>query len=245
MGNSNVYSCFCLKRLFLGLFLILTSVYAHASSYEVDPYEYENDIGVVQKKRFDPVGRFNVNLIGGLNPFNSLLSDFMVGFGLQYNFLHWLGLDLRGYKHSSKEKTLFDDTKAKVEPARQADFFIDLIDSEVSAHLVWIPVYGKQHLWSLSEFHFLMYLFIGASFLSFKEATLSNGNERKPESSAGLSIGAGIQIFLSNLFHISFELRDVLYTDNSYNKERTQNYAIIQMVIGISLPSFDEPKRKI
>jgi outer membrane beta-barrel protein len=213
-----------------------------AQDYAEDPYEYDLEVGVVGRKTFDPQGKFNIALQGGINPFNALATDLNAGGSLQYGFLSWFGLDLRGYYHFTRMTALALRAESLVPRVTRGDFFIDFITYEFLGHVLLTPIYGKHHLWGTSFVNYVFYVFLGGGLLGLDQVVIvANPNTSTPTFSGGV----GLRLYLSSFFTAGLELRDLLYQDRSFNDPHWVSRFSVQLTVGISLPFFELPKRKI
>ncbi len=213
-----------------------------AQNYAEDPFEVDYEIGVVGRKNYDHVRSFNLAVYGGLNPFNALITDLLIGAGINYNFLHWLGLDARAYYHFGGSTPTALAAEIDANPLTVSDFFIDFIQYELLGHVFFTPFYGKNHLFRTMFVNYIFYLFAGIGVLGLtQEVILANPNAF----AFAASFGFGVRFYISSLISIGTELRDLLYMDNSFNDPHIVSHFVIGMFIGFTFPTFPTPKRKI
>jgi outer membrane beta-barrel protein len=233
---------FILFQVFAFVILLNFSSLSFAQDYADDPFEYDHDIGVVGRKNFDASNRFDLTFYGGGDFFNILTSDYLVGGGLRYYFSDTLGLDLRGVYHiyNMSDQALLAESIAASSSVNS--FYIDFIEIETLGHLVIAPFYGKHHLWGTSFVNYQLYFILGGGLLSLNQVViLASPNVF----TYGGSVGMGFKFYLSGVFHLVFEARELIYQDNSFDDSQLSSQFSINAGLGFTIPTFDRPKRKI
>lgn len=231
-----------LKSWLVIFFLCLITRESFAQDYADDPFEYDYDVGVVGRKNFDPANKFDFTVYGGGNFFNILISDYMFGGGIRYNFTEWLGLEARVFYHAFSMTNSGLLAEAQATAASRRSFYIDFIQLESLAHAVFTPFYGKHHLWGTTFVNYQLYFFIGPDLLSLNQVVV----QRNPHVfSYGVSLGGGFKFYMNEMFNLVVEVRDLTYSDPSFDDSQLSSQFAITLGLGITLPTFEQPKRKI
>ena len=213
-----------------------------AQDFADDPFEYDTDVGVVGRKNFNPENRFDFTLYGGGNFFNILISDYMLGGGIRYNFYDWLGVETRGLYHVFSTTSSGLLAEANATAAARRSFYIDFIQLESLVHVVFSPMYGKHHMWGTTFVNYQLYFFAGPDLLSLNQVI----TQRNPHAfSYGVSFGGGFKFYVSEMFNVVIEIRDLTYMDKSFDDSQLSSQFAITLGVGVTLPAFEQPKRKI
>jgi len=174
-------------------------------------------VQTVQKREFQKVGRFAINVYGGVIPNNIFERFFPVGIRANYFLEENIGLELsasRSFESSTSLKGVVE------EPNGINARSIKVADSQVwrtNFGVLWSPSYGKAAFYDAAIGYFDMYVFGGAGMIVTKTPEFPNQPDAQEPSSVKAEgvLGLGLAWYLGEHVALRADFRQFLFQKNS------------------------------
>lgn len=213
-----------------------------------DPHpqsEYENSIGaVVRNKIHYKSGHVEVQLAGGVLPYDSVLSTFMAGGRFIWHLsdhLAWEVID----GHMFFNKIGGFTTGLLQSKTNITNLQTPRLKFIASTNLLVSPLYSKIHIGGRWDLFFDIYLALGVGLASTETIKFaSTGASSDPSESIvrsgfdpAFNVGLGFKIYLTGGIGLTLELRDYIVHTETYGAKRLHSFYTTMVGLAFFIPS--------
>jgi outer membrane beta-barrel protein len=174
-----------------------------------DYWAERRGVEVISRRLYEKVGRHQLSLYGSVIPNDPFLNYYPIGLRYDYYLLESIALEIDGsyigdtFRSDSDLETFLGGEGVNV----------DLLDQQRwRAHfgVNWSPFYGKIAFLNQKLIHFDFNLFGGIGVVNVRSLTADRTREEDEYKVEG-SLGAGFNIWLSQMFSIRIDYRQFIF----------------------------------
>ncbi|MCB0405506.1 MAG: hypothetical protein KDD51_12040 [Bdellovibrionales bacterium] len=207
--------------------------------------EYENNIGaVVRNKIHYKSGHVEVQLAGGLLPYDSILSTFMAGGRFIWHISDHLGWEVID-GHMFFNKIGGFTTGLLQSKTNISNLQTPRLKFIASTNLLINPLYSKIHIGGRWDLFFDIYLALGVGLASVDTVQFaSTGASTAPSETVlrsgfdpAFNVGLGFKTYLTGGIGLTLELRDYIVHAQTYNTKRLHSFYTTMVGLAFFIPS--------
>lgn len=233
-----------IRRLLI-LAVVLTGLAPRAASAEPevgsDQSNYEREIqAVVRDKRFYKAGKIELGITGGLTPYDSTYSNYLVGGRLTWHISDHYAWEIVDYQFPFSNVTAF--TTSLVSSTTIANLQAVKLKNLVGTAFKLSPFYGKIRFWGSTVAFLDIYAVLGFGAVNGEVYQHSTGTPNGALLNAAwdpsLNYGLGFTFHLGNYFALNFDLRNYMPYTAIYGSKRFYSHFVFTGGLTLTLPGF-------
>jgi len=207
--------------------------------------EHERRIkAVVRNKIHYKKGKIEVTAVGGMLPYDSVISSYAAGARFTWHLSDHLAWEV------ANGQVFFPSTSNFTSGLLQAHTNITNLQAPrlktvATTGLIISPLYGKIHVAGRWDLFFDIFISVGLGAANIETVQFASTGGGSPPSETILrkawdpaaNLGIGFKFFVTNGIGLSFELRDYIVYTQSYNSKRLRSYFSTLVGLTLFIPS--------
>jgi len=231
----------------LGLFVIwvLPASQTFGAVEHTAQDDYEKSIeAVVRHKHFYKAGKFELGVVAGVMPYDSLINHYMAGGRLTWHLADHFGWEIADLQKTFPSLTSFSTDL--VSSKGISNLQTVRIGALASTNFIISPLYGKIRFFGRQVLYYDIYLVLGGGMAHTEVLQLSASGTNQPVTQSILKsgfdpmfdFGFGFKVFTNDAMSVLIDMRDYVIDSKIYGGNSLKSNFSVYVGLSFFLPFF-------